>query len=270
MAAASDRRLSGGDEPLRIRLHAPGKDSASASSSDDWPSAAGFRDQHGRRLWLRGVCLCAKSPAASVSAASDGHASDREISFCDEPIPLEDAREHFRRLRVWGLTLVRLGVPWEAVEHRGPGDYDQAYIAYVVELCRIAGECGLRVIIDPHQDVWSRHCGGSGAPAWTFRVAGLDVRRLRECGAAHLHQWPAESDTDDVDDGSVDGDAADSVESQLMLWPTNYSKLAAQTMFTLFFGGSTFAPRLLHNGEPVQEFLQRHYIACYRHLASYV
>ena len=31
-------------------------------------------------------------------------------------------------------------------------------------------------------------------------------------------------------------------------------------MFTLFFGGNDFAPRVLIEGEPVQEYLQRHYI----------
>ncbi|MCJ7533053.1 MAG: hypothetical protein MUO64_18780 [Anaerolineales bacterium] len=30
------------------------------------------------------------------------------------------------------------------------------------------------------------------------------------------------------------------------------------TMFTLFFGGNDFAPKTKVNGEPVQEFLQRH------------
>ena len=40
------------------------------------------------------------------------------------------------------------------------------------------------------------------------------------------------------------------------LWPTNYSKYAAATMFTLFFGGETFAPGAVYDG-PEREFAGR-------------
>ena len=53
-----------------------------------------------------------------------------------------------------------------------------------------------------------------------------------------------------------------------MIWPTNSGKLAAATMFTLFFGGSHFAPRTTVDGEPIQEYLQRHYIAAMQAVAS--
>jgi hypothetical protein len=53
-----------------------------------------------------------------------------------------------------------------------------------------------------------------------------------------------------------------------MLWPTNYTKLASSTMFTLFFAGATFAPKRMVGGENIQHYLQRHYIGAYRYLAS--
>jgi hypothetical protein len=57
-----------------------------------------------------------------------------------------------------------------------------------------------------------------------------------------------------------------------MIWPTNYNRYAAATMFTLFFGGNTYAPDLTVGGEPVQDWLQGHYIAgmrhCYRRLKN--
>jgi hypothetical protein len=46
---------------------------------------------------------------------------------------------------------------------------------------------GIKCFIDPHQDVWSRFSGGSGAPGWTFEVAGLDIRKFKATGAAHVH-----------------------------------------------------------------------------------
>ena len=105
---------------------------------------------------------------------------------------------------------------------------------------RKAAEYGIQVVIDPHQDVWSRFSGGDGAPAWTFEVAGLDVTKFSVTGAALVHQ-------------TYDGDKA---EFPRMCWPTNMHKLACGTMFTLFFGGAKFAPKLTVNGESVQSYLQ--------------
>jgi hypothetical protein len=50
-------------------------------------------------------------------------------------------------------------------------------------------------------------------------------------------------------------------------WITNYTRLAAATMFTLFFAGNDFAPHTRIEGEPVQEFLQRHYIDAFKQVA---
>jgi hypothetical protein len=50
-----------------------------------------------------------------------------------------------------------------------------------------------------------------------------------------------------------------------MIWPSNYNRYAAATMFSLFFAGNTYAPDLRIEGEPVQDWLQGHYIAAFRH-----
>jgi hypothetical protein len=55
-----------------------------------------------------------------------------------------------------------------------------------------------------------------------------------------------------------------------MIWPTNYDKLAAATMFTLFFGGDDFAPHVLIEGEPAQAYLQRHFIDALKQVARRV
>jgi hypothetical protein len=39
--------------------------------------------------------------------------------------------EHFACLRAWGLTFERLVLPWEAIEHAGPGVYDREFLDYL-------------------------------------------------------------------------------------------------------------------------------------------
>jgi hypothetical protein len=73
------------------------------------------------------------------------------------------------------------------------------------------------------------------------------------CGAAHVH------------------DLTDPSDSNKMLWPTNYTKLATATMFTIFWAGDVFAPKtVMETGENIKDYLQRHYIASFTHLAKWV
>ena len=53
-----------------------------------------------------------------------------------------------------------------------------------------------------------------------------------------------------------------------MFWPTNMSRLACMTMFTVFFGGERFAPDLQVEGESMQHYLQRHYVDALSLLAA--
>ncbi|MEE8120251.1 MAG: cellulase family glycosylhydrolase [Anaerolineales bacterium] len=204
-----------------------------------------FKDERGRTLLLRGVNLGGSS---KVPFSPDGatHISDRffnhqAVSFIGRPFPLEEADEHFTRLRAWGFTFLRLLVTWEAIEHAGPGLYDEAYLEYIRAIVEKAAEHGIALFIDPHQDVWSRFSGGDGAPGWTFEVVGFDITQFKETGAAIVHQ--------------TYGDPF-----PRMIWPTNSGKLAAATMFSLFFGGDDFAPETKVEGVPVQDYLQGHYI----------
>lgn len=204
-----------------------------------------FVDEFGRTLILRGVNLggSSKVPYSPDGATyiREGFFDHHNVSFVGRPFPLEEADEHFARLRAWGFTFLRFLVTWEAVEHAGPGIYDQAYLDYLRAVLLKAHEYGISVFIDFHQDTWSRFSGGDGAPGWTFDAIGMDITRFQETGAAIVH--------------ATHGDPF-----PRMGWPTNAHKLAAATMFALFFAGNELTPLTRVEGQPVQEYLQSHFI----------
>ncbi len=211
-----------------------------------------FKDDQGRSLILRGANLSGSTKVPfSPSGATyrrEGFYNHRDVSFVGRPFPLEEADEHFKRLRAWGMTFLRFLVTWEAVEHAGPGLYDEAYLDYLHAIIKKAADYDITVFIDPHQDVWSRWTGGDGAPGWTLEAVGMDLSKIAVTGAAISHQ--------------THGDPF-----PRMIWPTNYEKLGAGTMFSLFFAGNDFAPATKIEGIPVQEYLQGHYINAIKQIA---
>ncbi len=202
---------------------------------------------------LRGVNLggSSKVPVRPNGATwnPEGFFEHRDVSFVGRPFPLEEADEHFARLKEWGFTFLRFLITWEAIEHEGPGIYDRDYLDYLYEVVKRAGDFGIDLFIDPHQDAWSRFSGGDGAPGWTFEAIGMDITKFKETGAALVH--------------SAHGDPFPP-----MIWPTNYGKLANLTMWTLFFGGNDFAPETMVDNVPIQEYLQGHYINAIKQAAS--
>jgi hypothetical protein len=211
-----------------------------------------FKDEHGRTLILRGANLggSTKVPYRPDGATwrREGFFDHHNVSFVGRPFPLAEADEHFGRLAAWGLTFLRFLITWEAVEHAGPGEYDEEYLDYLRAVIKKAGEHGIEVFIDPHQDVWSRFTGGDGAPGWTLEAVGFDITKLYDAAAAIVH--------------SLHGDPF-----PRMIWPSNYARLGAATMFTLFFAGNDFAPKTRVDGVPVQEYLQSHYINAVKQVA---
>lgn len=301
----------------------------------------------GRRVTLKGINVdgSMKLPASPPMPSYSGNPCEYDniffegdtVSFVGRPFPLEDVYEHFSRIKSWGYNTIRYLLTWEALEHAGPGIYDDDFVEHTIRTLEIIGNIGgLYVFLEIHQDVWSRFCGGSGAPMWTLYCAGFEPRRFAATEASVLHNDPRfhggrkrststkrresnkasernkttkrtenkagenkagekendnerrektsnESDSDaksqseqSQEDQSPDEKSQEKSESPnvaptdepypKMLWVTNYNRLAAMTMFTLFFLGHDFFPHLKINGVNIQEYLQDRYFACIAHV----
>ncbi|KAI8814810.1 glycoside hydrolase superfamily [Cladochytrium replicatum] len=249
----------------------PGGEHSGPTPSDSFPTLTAlaglgqlivdgvhFRDVvSNRTVLLRGVNLSgnAKLPArpSIPSHESDNFFDDRNVSFVGRPFPLEEADEHLSRLRHWGFNFFRLNITWEALTMARNGKYDYEFMDYLVAVLYRLKQDGFKCFIDPHQDVWSRFSGVSGAPGWTLRAAGLDPQHFAATNAALVHNtYPEPS------------------HFPKMIWATDYFKLAAATMFALFFAGNIFLRQIVSKKVPIQDYLQQHYVNAIVALAGHI
>lgn len=86
---------------------------------------------------------------------------------------------------------------------------------------------------------------------WTLYACGLDPEGFRATEAALVHNT-----------------VPDPSKYPKMIWATNYTRLACQVLFTLFFAGNDFAPKAIIDGIHIQDYLQSHFIAACKHLAT--
>lgn len=241
-----------------------------------------FVDAHGRTVCLRGfnVAGASKMPTKPNGLThlwdSDSFYQHRTVDFTGRPFPLEEAPLHFRRLQAWGMPLIRLLVTWESLAHAGPNpttDIDLGYVAYLRQLIEMMPTYGLKCFVCAHQDVWSRFCGGSGAPGWTLEAAGLDMEAFTDTGAAYIHG------EDEARRARAPPNERE--PSGPFVWPSGNQKLAASTMATLFWAGEALAPQLRCLRSPpdgnsgaeqvsVQQFLQDALIEAFGRLADEV
>lgn len=126
-----------------------------------------FRDEHGRHVTLRGINVAGdakfpSNPDQPSHIATDFFDGD-SVNFRTRPFPVEEAHTHFSRLKRWGYNTIRYVLTWEAIEPSGPGIYDDEWIDHTIEVLKLAKDYGFYIFLDPHQDVWSRFTGGSGA-----------------------------------------------------------------------------------------------------------
>jgi hypothetical protein len=259
-----------------------------------WPlntHGSWITDAAGRKILMKGLNLAGTSKLPSQPDGSsyrpESLGDPENVSFLGRPFPLAEADEHYDRIAAWGFRFLRFLVSWEAIEHDGPGVYDREYLDYLEAVVSKAGEHGLGIWIDPHQDAWSRWTGGDGAPAWTLEAAGMDLESIAATGSAVVHSlFESEGLLRDrihrlarAREKSIPLKAGPGVPRETaepsppetypgMIWPTNYTRYACTTMFTLFFGGEVYAPSFQVEGRNIQEFLQQRYLEMLRTVAA--
>lgn len=150
------------------------------------PDAA-IVDGHGRTVQLRG---------ANLNHLGDYFAADPRLPTVS---PLGD--DDWDDLAAAGFNVVRLVTSWSSWQPERDR-FDTAYLARVRTAIEAANDRGMYVVVDLHQDAWSRfvhtprgeecpagtrpHAGWDGAPAWATFTDGQPT-----CGPGRREESPA-------------------------------------------------------------------------------
>ena len=113
-----------------------------------------LRDAEGRFLMIHGINVSgsSKHPPTEVFPRTD-----EDVSYVGTPFPLDEADQWFGQLRDLGFNAIRLILMWEGVEPNERGVYDTEYLDYIEDIIIKAEEYGIYVLLDFHQDMFSRH-----------------------------------------------------------------------------------------------------------------
>ena len=113
-------------------------------------------DREGRTVLLHGV-------NAHFKGIVEYRLDDGTLTSTDAPALQPD---DCSLMRAMGLNAVRLPINWSALEPTETGGFDESVmdrIAQVVDQCRAAH---VWVLLDMHQDGYSKYTGTDGAPGW--------------------------------------------------------------------------------------------------------
>ena len=115
------------------------------------------------------------------------------------------------QMRGFGFNLLRLPISWSALEPE-PGQYDRRYLDRIAAIVTVCERRGILVVIDFHQDAFSKEIGQDGAPRWVLDLllgpggypylggplTDLDARRFAPATVAAFRDFFA--DAHDVQD----------------------------------------------------------------------
>jgi endoglycosylceramidase len=145
---------------------AGGADAGACTSPDFTGAPLGVKcnalvDTEGRTVLLHGI-------NARVDGVFDvAHSDGRPPNEVDPAFTADDATQ----IRSLGFNALRLPIHWSAIEPTETRGFDEGYldkVASVIALCKAAG---VLVLVDLHQDGYSKEIGEDGAPLWAISPA---------------------------------------------------------------------------------------------------
>lgn len=130
-----------------------------------------FVDKDGRTMIYRGQNAVFK--IAPWLPSSKGFDATSTLSRIDA-----------KNLQRWGFNVIRLGVMWPGVEDGAEGAFSEDYLDEVDTIVKLLGEHDISVVLDLHQDLFSRDFCGEG-------VADYVVETCKKHMPADLQPFPA-------------------------------------------------------------------------------
>jgi endoglycosylceramidase len=158
-------------------LAACGDDDGSVPAPDAAPAAvlfagdplgmdqAHFRDAEGRAVILRGVNARVEGVFDVTLEAVPGGPPRTPLETIPELTPADCAR-----MAELGFDFLRLPINWSGVEP-SQGSYDEAYLLAVDAAIECSWNAGIYVLVDFHEDAYSKEIGEDGAPLWAIQPA---------------------------------------------------------------------------------------------------
>ena len=117
----------------------------------------GIIDEAGREVMLRGV-------NARVAGVFDVTFDDGRAPL--EPIPVFNSSDT-EAMNTLGFNFLRLPINWSGIAPQ-PNQYSEDYVAAIQEVVDLAEDAGIQVLLDMHQDAYSKEIGEDGAPLWAI------------------------------------------------------------------------------------------------------
>jgi len=113
-------------------------------------------------------------PAGCLEEGPDGEPCTESdtctVNYIGSPFPIDQADRWFGQMAEQGFNSVRLITNWESIQPYRPGSercmrddrytkecYDLEYLDYYEELLKASKRHGIYVLVDMHQDIFSRH-----------------------------------------------------------------------------------------------------------------
>lgn len=116
-------------------------------------------DAQGRVIFLRGI-------NARIEGLFDVTFDDGRTALQDIPTFNSSDAESMQTL---GFDSIRIPINWSGVEPSESGGFNEAYLLALDQAVEDAASAGLKVLIDFHQDAYSKEIGEDGAPLWAIQ-----------------------------------------------------------------------------------------------------